>query len=90
MNPYVDLEVTEEYIIREFDENVDPIELLWHRDNEHRTIYSQKETDWKIQLEDELPITMNQPIFIPKHKYHRLIKGDKNLILKIYKHYENI
>jgi hypothetical protein len=32
--PYKDLEVTNEYIIREFDENIDPIELKWHRDNE--------------------------------------------------------
>ena len=83
--PYTDLEVTEEYVIREFDENVDPIELLWHRDNEHRTLYLQGTTDWKIQLEDELPITFSQPIFIPRHKYHRLIKGNGILTLKIYK-----
>lgn len=90
MKPYNDLEVTEEYIIREFDENIDPIELLWHRDNEHRTLYIQEKTDWKIQLEDELPILLDQPIFIPKHKYHRLIKGNNTLVLKIYKHYESI
>ena len=28
--PYVDLVVTDEYVIREFDENIDPIELMWH------------------------------------------------------------
>ena len=84
--PYTDLETTEEYTIREFDENVDPIERLWHRDDEHRTLYLQGETDWKIQLEDELPITFTQPIFIPRHKYHRLIKGNGKLRLKIYKY----
>jgi hypothetical protein len=83
--PYTDLEITEEYTIREFDENVDPIELLWHRDNEHRTLYLQGKTDWKIQLENELPTTFTPPIFIPKHKYHRLIKGTGKLRLKIYK-----
>jgi hypothetical protein len=84
--PYIDLEITEEYTIREFDEDVDPIELLWHRDNEHRTLYLIGETDWMIQLEDELPTTFIPPIFIPKHKYHRLIKGNGKLRLKIYKY----
>ena len=28
--PYTDLVVTDEYVIREFDENIDPIELMWH------------------------------------------------------------
>jgi hypothetical protein len=86
VNPYVDIETTEKYVIRKFDENVDPIELMWHRDNEHRTLYLQGETNWKIQLENELPTTFVPPIFIPKHKYHRLIKGTGDLILKIYKY----
>ena len=38
MKPYKDLEITPEYIIREFDQNIDPIELMWHRDNEQRLI----------------------------------------------------
>lgn len=85
MRPYIDLENTKEYIIREFDENIDPIELLWHRDDENRTIYSQEQTNWKIQLENELPISLDKPIFIERHQYHRLIKGDGKLYLKIYK-----
>ena len=36
--PYKDLEVTDEYIIREFDDNIDPIELMWHRDDEDRVV----------------------------------------------------
>jgi CRISPR/Cas system type I-B associated protein Csh2 (Cas7 group RAMP superfamily) len=38
MIPYTDIEVTDKYIIREFNENIDPIELMWHRDDESRTI----------------------------------------------------
>jgi len=38
VRPYKDLEVTDQNIIREFDENIDPIELLWHRDDEGRLI----------------------------------------------------
>jgi len=46
--PYTDLLVTSEYIIREFDENIDPIELMWHRDDENRTIEIIGDTDWMI------------------------------------------
>ena len=84
MKPYTDLEVTDQYIIREFDENIDPIELLWHRDDEDRTIEIIGETDWQIQLEDNLPTSLNQRIFIPKHMWHRAIKGTGTLKLKIH------
>jgi hypothetical protein len=83
--PYTDIEVTDKYIIREFNENIDPIELMWHRDDEDRTIEILGETNWKLQLDNELPTSLNQPIFIPRHHWHRVIKGDGNLRLKIYK-----
>ena len=85
MTPYIDIEVTDEYIIREFNENIDPIELMWHRDNESRTVEIIGETDWKIQLDNQLPVSLNSPIFIPRHEWHRVIKGTGNLKLKIYK-----
>ncbi len=34
MKPYKDLEVADKYILREFSQNIDPIELMWHRDDE--------------------------------------------------------
>ena len=83
--PYTDIEVTDSYIIREFSENIDPIELLWHRDDEDRTLEILGETNWKIQLDNELPTSLNEPIFIPKHYWHRVIKGNDKLKLKIYK-----
>ena len=83
--PYTDLKVTNEYIIREFDKNIDPIELLWHRDAENRIVEIVGQTDWQIQLEDQLPTSLNKPIFIPKHQWHRVIKGHGKLLLKIYK-----
>ena len=85
MRPYTDIEVTDKYIIREFSENIDPIELLWHRDDENRTVEIIGETNWKVQLENQLPTSMNQPIFIPKHEWHRVIKGTGTLKLKIHK-----
>ena len=85
ITPYTDIEVTDEYIIREFNENIDPIELMWHRDDENRTVEIIGKTDWKLQLENELPTSINQPIFIPKHEWHRVIKGTGTLKLKIHK-----
>ena len=84
--PYTDIEVTDTYIIREFNENVDPIELLWHQDLEDRTIEILEDTNWQIQLDNNLPTSLKEHIFIPKHHYHRLIKGDGTLLIKIYKH----
>ena len=83
--PYKDIEVTDKYIIREFSENIDPIELLWHQDNEQRLVEIIGETDWKIQLDNELPTSLNQPICIDRHQWHRVIKGTGTLKLKIHK-----
>jgi len=38
IKPYNDIEITDKYIIREFNENIDPIELMWHRDDENRLV----------------------------------------------------
>jgi len=85
MKPYIDLLITDEYIIREFDENIDPIELMWHRDDENRLVEAIEYTDWQLQLDNELPLSMDKPIFIPRHAWHRVIKGTNKLKLKIYK-----
>ena len=85
MKPYKDIEIADTYIIRIFDENIDPIELKWHRDRENRLVEIIGETDWQIQLENQLPTSINQPIKIPKGEWHRVIKGNGTLKLKIYK-----
>ena len=85
MKPYKDIEVTDKYIVREFNENIDPIELMWHRDDENRTLEILGKTDWKLQLDNQLPTSINEQIFIEKHQWHRVIKGTGTLKLKIYK-----
>jgi hypothetical protein len=82
---YRDAEIEEGSIIRTFDEMIDPIELQWHRDSEDRTIISLNETNWLIQLEDRLPQSLNAPVFIKRENWHRLIKGDGELLIKIIK-----
>ena len=86
--PYKDLEITDEYIIREFDDNIDPIELMWHRDDEDRVVeIIESGIDWKFQFENELPweLEPNMSICILRHEWHRVIKGIGTLKLKIYK-----
>lgn len=85
MKPYKDLETTSEYTLREFSQDIDPIELMWHRDDEDRLVEIVGETNWQLQLDNQLPTSMNQPIFIPRHEWHRVIKGTGNLKLKIHK-----
>ena len=85
IRPYQDIEVTDKYIIREFSENIDPIELKWHRDREDRLVEIIGKTDWQVQLENQLPTSINQPIFIPAGEWHRVIKGNGTLKLKINK-----
>lgn len=85
MRPYNDIEVTDEYIIREFNENIDPIELMWHRDLNSRMVEIIKGNNWKYQEENKLPVTLKKgdKIFIPKLSWHRIFLGEDNLIIKI-------
>lgn len=85
MKPYKDIEIKDNYVIREFSVNLDSEELKWHRDNEDRIVESIGKTDWKIQLENQLPISLNNKIFIPKGVWHRAIKGTSDLKIKIIK-----
>jgi hypothetical protein len=81
---YSDLEL-EEYVIRTFDESINPIELKWHRDDEDRSVVAIEKTDWMIQLENKLPQSLNSPVFISMGEWHRLIKGTHELKVKIVK-----
>jgi len=85
VHPYINLEVTEEHIIREFTNETDIIDFMWHRDNENRIVEALHTTDWQLQLDNELPTSLDKPIFIPRHHYHRVIKGNGNLRVKIQK-----
>jgi len=86
--PYVDIEINNKYIIREFSQNIDPIELMWHRDNEDRIVeVLNAGNGWQFQYDEKLPTKLkpNSRISILKHEWHRLWKGEGKLILKIYK-----
>jgi hypothetical protein len=84
MRPYKDV-LTDKAVIREFDESIDPVELMWHRDNEDRVVSPVNKTDWKFQIENELPKEIQGEIFIPRGVWHRIIKGTGSVKVKIIK-----
>lgn len=91
MQPYTDLETTDKYIVREFSQNIDPIELMWHRDDEDRIVEILEAGEgWKFQYDEELPwdLEPNMSVVIPTHQWHRVIKGEGNLKIKIWREYK--
>lgn len=83
---YKETEIATNLYKRHFPSFTHANQLKWHMDDEDRLITSPIVTDWKIQLEDQLPVSLNNPIFIKKHQWHRLIKGTGYLNIKITKY----
>jgi len=85
MHPYTNLETTDKYIIREFGQDIDPIELVWHQDKEDRLVEVLEGEGWKFQRDNNVPVDMKigDRIFIPEGEIHRIIKGTTNLKIKI-------
>lgn len=73
------------YHIRTFKEDVEDSELVWHRDKEDRIVESVGKTNWMIQMDNEVPKIIEGEFFIPKNTYHRVIKGDGDLTVKVKK-----
>ena len=70
--------------IRIFRSDVSEESLMWHRDREDRIVESIIETDWMIQIDNELPKVIDK-VFIPMGVYHRVIKGTGDLKIKLIK-----
>jgi len=83
--PFQETKISDNTFIREFSQDTDSGEMSWHRDRESRIIESIGDTDWMIQLDDELPMKIEGEILIPMGVYHRLIKGTGDLKIKVIK-----
>jgi hypothetical protein len=85
VNPYVETK-TSSHILREFDGDVDEQELVWHRDRNDREVTVVEGTGWKLQMDNELPkeLMVGKLYNIKAMEYHRLIKGNGTLKLKIW------
>ena len=85
--PFQENKISDNKFIRVFSQDTDSGEYMWHRDFEDRIIESIGETDWLIQIDNQLPKQIKGEVFIPMGAYHRLIKGTEDLKIKLKKLY---
>ena len=83
--PFQETKIGDNTFIREFSQDTDSGEFMWHRDREDRIIESLNNTDWMVQIDNELPKKIEGEVFIPMGIYHRLIKGTGDLKVKVIK-----
>jgi hypothetical protein len=83
--PFKEKKTQSNISIREFSSNVDSSELIWHKDKEDRIVEVLQNNNWMFQMDNELPKLLKDNLFIPKETYHRVIKGDGDLVVKITK-----
>jgi quercetin dioxygenase-like cupin family protein len=83
--PYQDIQTIDNCTIREFSQDINPIELMWHRDLKDRKVTVLEGKDWYFQKDNELPLELKEGvhIFIPAKQWHRVIKGNTTLKIKI-------
>ena len=84
MLPFQETKLSDNEFIRVFNQDTDSGEFMWHRDRENRVVESIGETDWMIQIDNELPKVIDK-VFIPMGVYHRVIKGTGDLKIKLIK-----
>lgn len=85
MLPFKETKISENTFVREFKQETDSGEFMWHRDYEDRIIEPIDKTDWMVQIDNELPKIIEGKVFIQKGTYHRLIKGTGDLKINLIK-----
>ena len=77
--------IKEGKLVRVFTPDVSVDELKWHQDLRDRKVTVVEDGGWSFQMENFLPINLSESkeFSIPKFVWHRVIKGDGNLIVEI-------
>tara|TARA_B100001250_G_C19770260_1_gene776797 strand:- start:754 stop:1026 length:273 start_codon:yes stop_codon:yes gene_type:complete len=85
--PFSERQVSSNCFLREFNKDVDSSELIWHMDREDRYVTVKSGSNWRLQMDNELPVILEtkKVYFIPKFTYHRIIKGSTKLIIEVKK-----
>lgn len=85
--PFSEKKVGNKLFLREFREDVDSEELIWHQDREDRRVKIIEANGWKLQMDNELPVLLENGSVhhIPAYHFHRVIKGYGRLIIEIKK-----
>ncbi len=84
MKPYNEVRQND-VIYRKFDKDVDNHELVWHRDKENRKVEVLDGDGWLFQFDNQIPFELKKGVIfeIEKETYHRVIKGESPLTIKI-------
>ena len=82
--PYFETRI-DNTIYRRFEGTVENTDLVWHRDANNRQIIVKESQGWQLQLDNELPqdLVEGNTYFIKAEQYHRLIKGQSDLVIEI-------
>lgn len=83
--PFEEEKVSDNVFMRVFYPELETEDLKWHIDLEDRVIRVVENTDWKFQFDNQLPISFSGEIFVPAGVWHRLIKGNGQLKIKVTK-----
>jgi hypothetical protein len=83
--PYKQWTISQNVFVRVFPRDTDVRELVWHRDRKDRRVTVLEGNGWLFQYDNEIPreLTDGFTFEIDKGHYHRLIKGNGELFLKI-------
>lgn len=85
--PFSEIRIGKKIFLREFKKETPEDELIWHLDKEDREVTLVEGTNWKLQLDNQLPqmLELGKSYWIPKMTYHRLIRGDDDLLIRVWK-----
>ena len=84
LRPYIE-KIINNKKIRKFNKSLNENSLKWHKDDNNRRIKIISGKNWKIQFENNLPVELieGKSYMINSKKWHRLIKGNSDLIIQI-------
>ena len=83
--PYTEILLENGNRFRVFSESVDTSDLVWHQDQNDRKIYVHESFGWELQFDNQLPLVLEagNVYTVPRDTWHRVIKGNGNLVLQI-------
>ena len=84
MNPYNQTNVSKNIFIRVFNPEDNEM-FIWHRDKKTRIVKIISCDNWKLQIDNQLPIILEEGYnyLIEKEVWHRIIAGNNNLKIEI-------
>ena len=84
MNPYSQINISKNVFTRVFNPEDNEM-FIWHRDKKTRIVKIISCDNWKLQIDNELPIILKEGYnyLIQKEVWHRIIAGKNKLKIEI-------